>query len=116
MIKITPHQLWLFLSDHHEKLGVDLVEMLKGADLKVVVADSNMSENHLGGDNVVEYVEEAVAAVRAGYSVFTWYGDDTEALVVGIKPGQIDISDFHAAEQQAPADIDDVRASDRFVQ
>jgi len=45
-----------------------------------------MSECGLGGDNVVEIVDTVLQAIKDGYEIFTWYGPNSEALVIGLIP------------------------------
>src|SRR5262245_36587221 len=72
-------------------LNEAVFNLLKAADLKNILAGSEMSENHLGGDDLVSLVDEVLAAQKDGYVVVTWYGHHTEALVVGYKPDQLTI-------------------------
>ena len=44
-----------------------------------------MSENRLGGDDMVELAAEVISAIEEGWKVVTWYGPDTEVLVAGIE-------------------------------
>lgn len=58
---------------------------LKLCDLRRIVADSHMSENHLGGDDLVTLADDVLAALDAGYELVTWYGPQTETLVAGYR-------------------------------
>lgn len=51
-----------------------------------------MSEGHLGGDDLVDYVDAVLDACKAGFTVYTWYGDKSEAMAVGYKPEQLNIT------------------------
>lgn len=52
-----------------------------------------MSEHHLGGDDVISMIDSVLEAVKDGYVVVTWYGPNTEALVAGIRPGELTVVD-----------------------
>lgn len=54
-------------------------------NVRVIVHDFCMSENRIGGDDVIDYVEAAVKAERDGFAVETWYGPGGEVLIIGIK-------------------------------
>lgn len=78
--------------DEHPGLPEALYYELQKLDIKQFVADSAMSENHIGGDNVVSIVDEVLAAIKEGYEIITWYGPNTEALVIGVRPGTIEVT------------------------
>ncbi len=63
------------------------------ADINEIIADQNMSENHLDGDDMVNLADDVLLAVQDGYSVVTWYGDDGEVLVAGIRPAELSVTD-----------------------
>lgn len=60
-------------------------------DIKDILASAGMSADYLGGDDIVSYVDQALDAVQEGYAIKTWYGDKTETLIVGFKPGKLEI-------------------------
>lgn len=62
---------------------------LKAADLNNILVGSEMSENHLGGDDLISLADDVISAAEDGYKVYTWYGPESEALVFGLKPGKI---------------------------
>jgi hypothetical protein len=93
MLTVTKRDLHKFLSDETDDLDPSLVDALRGCDIKRIIADFGMSEHHLGGDDVIGIVDGTLAAVVEGYTVVTWYGDKTEALVAGIRPSQITINE-----------------------
>lgn len=66
-------------------------DALQKCDLKNICAAWEMSENHLGGDDMVSLAAETAAAMREGYEIFTWYGPESEALVVGYRPSQLTV-------------------------
>ena len=107
MPEVTKRQIWEYLSNGGpdydsfgafreqatDELSIDQAafEALKGCDLRQIVADSEMSECHLGGDDLVSMADDVLAAVKDGYAVATWYGPDSEALVVGYRPDQLTV-------------------------
>ena len=111
MPEVTKLQIWEFLNNsgseyatYEEFVGnsadpdeITLEEatfnILRSCDLKTIIAGSEMSENHLGGDDLVAVADDVVAAVRDGYAITTWYGRKTEALVAGYRPGQLSVKE-----------------------
>jgi len=52
-------------------------------DIKVIVHGQEMSENHLGGNDIINYFDEALKAIRDGFvHVYTEYGELSEATVL----------------------------------
>lgn len=108
-LKVTRRQLHAYLANAGPELSyLDFCEefeegevpidaathsKLRACELKKIVADSEMSEHHLGGDHLVSLADEVVAAIKDGYTIATWYGDKAEALVVGYKPDQFTLID-----------------------
>jgi hypothetical protein len=107
MLRVTKHQLFQFaaygeeethqvflefVSDVKRPLARAKFEALKKCDLKRIVAGSEMSENHLGGDNLVDVADGVLAAVAEGYAICTWYGPKTEAMVVGYRTNELAIA------------------------
>lgn len=64
---------------------------LQAMDIKKIVAETGMSENHIGGDDVISIVDETIAAIKEGYEIITWYGPKTQALIVGVRPNTLEI-------------------------
>jgi hypothetical protein len=103
MQRITLPQLWSFL--HHQSdnytsylaasegeapetvLAEEQFSYLMTQDLKPILVDQYVSENHPGGEEFVSVVDDVLAAQREGYQVLTWYGPDAEVLITGIRPG-----------------------------
>jgi len=54
-------------------------------DVKIIIADSNMSEHHLGGDDIVSNIDAVLDAIMEGYSIATDY-DAGDVLVIGFRP------------------------------
>ena len=54
-------------------------------DWKVILCDFCMSENHLGGDDMIFVVDSVLEAIKDGYHIHTWYGDNAEVLIFGMK-------------------------------
>ena len=46
-----------------------------------------------GAYDIAVLADDVLAAVKDGYAVATWYGPDSEALVVGYLPAQLAVSD-----------------------
>ena len=93
MLTVTKQDLHKFLCEGIEDLDPSLVAALEASDIKLVIADFSMSENHLGGDDLIEFIDNTLEAIREGYTIVTWYGDGTEVLVAGIRPNQIAVGD-----------------------
>lgn len=94
MVKCSYRQLHAFLMEDNEvEIPADVLAGLEGLDVKNIVADFSMSENHIGGDDVLSYIDEVVSAMKEGYEIVTWYGSNTEALAAGIRPGTIELSE-----------------------
>jgi hypothetical protein len=109
MPEVTKLQIWEFLNNsgseyatYEEFVGNSadpdeitldeaIFNALKACDLKTIIAGSEMSENHLGGDDLVSVADDVVAAVRDGYAITTWYGHNSEALVAGYRAGQLSV-------------------------
>lgn len=58
-------------------------------NVRLILHDFGMSDHHIGGDDVISAVDDVLRAQQDGYSnIITWYGDSTEVLILGIKPGK----------------------------
>jgi hypothetical protein len=66
---------------------------LKTADIKTILIGFGMSCDHLGGDDVINIVNQTLAATAEGYSIVTWYGPESEVLIAGYRRNQVSISD-----------------------
>ena len=60
-------------------------DLIDGKQYVAIVCDFSMSEHRLGGDDVVQIVDDVLKAQMDGYTVHTWYGPETEVLVLGLK-------------------------------
>lgn len=111
-MKFTKAQLYEFLSnqeqtengtyeeylestskEEEEVLTAKEFEALKVLDFKVICCDFGMSENHIGGDDIVSFVDKTLDVCRDNvntHNVVTWYGDDTEVLIVGVPIEELD--------------------------
>lgn len=109
-VRVTHQQMYLFLdhggksvdytfdqwedenkgNDDPDIVGFDLFNALKRCTIEDVVVSKSMSENHLGGDDVLWFVELTLKAVEKGLKIECWYGDSTEVLVVGYDPNEIE--------------------------
>ena len=63
-----------------------------------ICCDFAMSEHHLGGDDVVAYVEATLTAIEEGYKVLTWYDEETNVLIVGIKPDTLNVVEKYSLD------------------
>ena len=115
-MKFTKAQLYEFLSNQAERLNnlqtedgmykeylestssrkvltAKEFEALKALDFKVICCDFSMSENHIGGDDIISFVDKTLDVCRDNantHQVITWYGDDTEVLIVGVPIEELD--------------------------
>lgn len=87
-MKITPTNLCDFFNNECANMPHDVFAFLikNKSCFHVIVNDFNMSENHIGGDNVISIVNEVKEAIENGYKVFTWYGPETETLILRVEP------------------------------
>ena len=69
------------------ELGITEAEVaeLMTKDIKQIIVDFSMSENHIGGDDLCETVDDVLAALEEGYRIVSWYGPETEVLIIGIR-------------------------------
>ena len=97
MLTISKQNLHRILSEDTEDIDAEEVEVVKqmveAGLIKEIVTDFSMSEHHLGGDDVIGFVRSAVDAMKEGFEVETWYGEESECLVVGVKPGTVVLTD-----------------------
>jgi len=100
MLTISHRNLWAFLNESLDEEEQTLFDRtvsaedkaaLANLDIRQVCVDFSMSENHMGGDDICDIVHDTLEAVKAGYEIIVWYGDDTEVLIVGVRPGQINL-------------------------
>jgi len=99
-----------------EYAGEDLSEenliayrWLKRNPIKLVIVDSDMSEAHLGGDDIVRIVEDVLVVEREGYKIHTWYGGDAKVLIIGIKGGGVLESRKHTVTENVEVILDGQR-------
>jgi hypothetical protein len=120
MPEVTKLQIWEFLNNsgieyatYEEFVGnsgdpdeITLDEatfnVLKSCDLKTIIAGSEMSEDHLGGDDLVSVADDVLAVIKEGYAVTTWYGHNSEALVAGYRPGQLSVKEPDIGRRGSP--------------
>ncbi len=81
---------------YQEEIEEDLISKedflgLAHCDIEQICVGQGMSENHLGGDDLVEIADEVRDAIEDGYKVFTWYGPETEVLIIGYRPDELKI-------------------------
>lgn len=104
MLKITKRQLWEILclgesvvgedeSDINQDMADKIDKLVQSDKIQEIVIDQYMSENHIGGDDIVSAVDGVLNAISTGYEIISWYGKDAEVLVVGIKPGLLEVVD-----------------------
>lgn len=65
---------------------------LQTCDLFDIVSSQSMSDERLGGDDVLEYISDTIRAKDAGYHIHLWYGSDCETLAIGYRPEQLTIT------------------------
>lgn len=93
MLTISYAKLYEVLSgDDPESVDQASMDAVNALDLKAIVVDFSMSENHIGGDDVVSIVDQVLEAQTEGYRIATWYGPDAEVLVIGYRPGQLTLT------------------------
>jgi len=66
----------------------DVATFVAAHDIDTIVVDFAMSENHIGGGDVVSFIHGVLMAIANGYTVVNEYGfgdDGTEVLVFGFK-------------------------------
>ena len=116
VVKFTKAQLYEFLSNQAERLNnlqtedgtykeylestssrkvltAKEFEALKALDFEVICCDFSMSENHIGGDDIISFLDKTLDVCRDNantHQVITWYGDDTEVLIVGVPIEELD--------------------------
>jgi hypothetical protein len=115
-MKVTRQQFWTYLANQEDTysgfcdacddktngITEELFRALKAlvdegteesGPIRQIIADFGMSEHHLGGDDLIEITNNVLDAIRDGYKVETWYGDDTETLIVGYKSDRLTVED-----------------------
>jgi hypothetical protein len=118
--EVTKLQIWEFLNNsgsqyatyqefvdnniEPEEVTLDeaTFNILRSCDLKTIIAGSEMSEDHLGGDDLVSVADDVMAAIKEGYAVTTWYGHNSEALVAGYRPGQLSVKERAIGRRGSP--------------
>lgn len=109
-MKVTSKQLWEYLAhngasyndfisyqselptDFERTLTQSQFDVMKKADILELVADQNMSENNLGGDDIVSVCVDVIDAICNGYTIATWYGENCEALVAGYRANELTVT------------------------
>ncbi len=86
MTTITAKQL-------HEALDNLAGSAVASCDIKAICVDWEMSENHIGGDDIVAIATALREAILTGYRVFISYGPNTEVLIVGYRQNELAITD-----------------------
>ena len=96
------------LNDDPVALTEDLFKLFKTVSFRELVADQYMSENRPGGDDIIEFVRMAQGAIEDGYKLATWYGPQTQTLIVGYNPVELDPIEPDPVEGEEETDEDDV--------
>lgn len=99
MLKVTKAQLHNYLVNGGEDYNASndnplpalLVGQLKDCDISDIVSGQEMSEDRLGGDDLVCVADKVVDDLLEGYQIVTWYGENAEALVAGYREDEIEI-------------------------
>jgi hypothetical protein len=86
-MKISKQELWNFFADTGDESAKTRKYMaIHKNQFRVVCADFSMSENHIGGDDVIKIVNDTIKAINEKLKVVTWYGPELEVLIIGIDP------------------------------
>ncbi len=93
--------------DDHTVLTEELFKLFKTVSFREIAADQYMSENRPGGEAFIEFVRMAEGAVRDGYALATWYGPQTQTLIVGYNPVELDPMDPPPIEGEEERGEDD---------
>lgn len=84
-------------SPNHEPFDEErwnaLCEAKKNGKLVTVVADSEMSEHNLGGDDLITLSSQVAEAVAADLVIATWYGPNLECLIAAYDHTVIEVID-----------------------
>ncbi len=95
-------------------LDPDEFKVLKKAvadkELVEICCGTDMSENHLGGDDILEYVAATANAAKLGLEIVTWYGPNAEALAIGVRPGLLDLFEGEPGLDERQDAMDEVDA------
>jgi len=82
MLTVKAKDLWFALSED-EDADEKLVKKLEKLDILQICVDFSMSEQHIGGDDIVRIVGEALDAVAQGYKIANWCGPEAQVLIIG---------------------------------
>lgn len=96
MLTISYQKLYAALSGvDDDDGGVDHATMnaVNALPIRAIVVDSSMSENRMGGDDIVSIVDQVLNAQRDGYDIITWYGADTKVLILGVRKGDLTLTE-----------------------
>lgn len=50
-----------------------------------VVVNFGMSEQHIGGDDIIAFVDKVIEMRSRNFDIITWYGPDTEVLILAVR-------------------------------
>jgi hypothetical protein len=70
-------------SDYNRLLACDLIEIIVGQE---------MSEDRVGGDDICEIADATVKAIKDGYQVHIYYGEEAEVLILAYRYDQLTIT------------------------
>ncbi len=93
MVTATKAEIWAALMGNIDEISPTLVEQLARLDICTIVVNRSMSENHIGGDDVVDAVIQVLAVQAKGYSILTWYGPNSEVLIIGYRSNELNLVD-----------------------
>lgn len=62
-------------------------------DIEVIVADAPDEDNPISTIDLISVVERVIYAQKEGYDIATWHGPNAEALVIGIRSGDLKLTD-----------------------
>ena len=109
-MQVTKHQLWYYAyeftsytkegrqqvyadldAEEKERNGIkqEVFDFLQQQDIRVIAIGKNMSEEHLGGDDIIRIADKILAIVdfqtqHPSHKVITYYGDDAEVLIAAV--------------------------------
>lgn len=95
--------------DDVDLLGEDLFRALQKCKIESICVSQEMSTNHLGGDDVVEFILATAKAAEMGLAITVWYGDAAEVLAAGYDPNELEVveADYVNAGGEDDTDEDD---------
>ena len=96
MLNVTMPQLFEILKPDYSKLAVDesttkaVLKAFETCQIVLFLADSDLAASYFGGDDLIGVTKATVNAMTQGYSIATWYDEDTNCgiLIIGYRQAQ----------------------------